>query len=66
MLHYVMATTGVAGAQSLMIGDTTHDIDLAHNAVARTRSRSPTARIRRPDSPRGHLACQCRLDRSAA
>ena len=34
MLHYIMATTGVTGSQSLMVGDTTHDLDLARNAGA--------------------------------
>ncbi|MEO6927736.1 MAG: HAD-IA family hydrolase [Casimicrobiaceae bacterium] len=34
MLHYLMATTGVTGTQTLMIGDTTHDLDLARNAGA--------------------------------
>ena len=34
MLLHLMATTGVAGGEALMIGDTTHDLDLARNAGA--------------------------------
>ncbi len=34
MLLHVMTATGVSGSEALMIGDTTHDLDLAHNAGA--------------------------------
>jgi len=34
MLLHVMATTGVGGEHALMVGDTTHDLDLARNAGA--------------------------------
>ena len=32
MLFHLMERTGVAAGETLMIGDTTHDLDLARNA----------------------------------
>ncbi len=57
MLHYLMEVTGVAADRTLMIGDTSHDLELAANAGASSVAVSYGAHP--PEALRQHRALGC-------
>ncbi len=57
MLHHIMAVTGVRASRTLMIGDTSHDLQLAANAGAHALAVSYGAHP--PDTLAGHQSLGC-------